>query len=149
MLNVSLIKYLHQAGYRQKLICLITGYNQSIVSKHIKNPRPYIPTLDTANDNQLRRKAVIDRILQITALKKQEGSNFTQNDRIYIRLLEYMLVERDRIKQLYYMIEPYKISSAYRAPTKIVYDFKPEMLEIPQEEWDLLIEQMQKWDDMK
>ena len=97
----------------------------------------------------MRRKAVIDRILQITALKKQEGSNFTQNDRIYIRLLEYMLVERDRIKQLYYMIEPYKISSAYRAPTKIVYDFKPEMLEIPQEEWDLLIEQMQKWDDMK
>ena len=141
MHNVSLIKYLHQAGYRQKLICIITGYNQSIVSKHSNNPRPYVPTLETANESQLRRKMVVDRILECRVLKKYDGKMFSEQDTIYMKLLDFCLVDRDAVRKLYYTTSMYKLSIAFRKDKKIIKNFDPKGLDIEQEDWDLFLEQ--------
>lgn len=141
MHNISLIKYLQQAGYRQKLICIITGYNQSIVSKHCKNPRPYIPTLETANENQLRRKMVLDRILECRVLKKCDGKMFSEQDTIYMKLLDFCLVERDAVRKLYYTTSMYKISAAFRKDKTIICKFDPAGLDISEEDWQLFLEQ--------
>jgi hypothetical protein len=141
MHNVSLIKYLQQAGYRQKLICIITGYNQSIVSKHSKNPRPYVPTLDTANDNQLRRKMVVDRILECRVLKKCDGKMFSEQDTIYMKLLDFCLVDRDAIRKLYHMTSMYKIAFAVRKDKEIIKNFDPAGIDIEEEDWQLFLEQ--------
>ena len=68
MTNVSLIKYLHKKGYRPKLIQIITGYSQSVVSKGIHSERPYIPTINNINEEQAIRKYVIDRFLECREL---------------------------------------------------------------------------------
>ena len=65
MINGSLIKYLHQAGYRQKLIQIITGYNQSSISKYVNSTRPLIPSIDFISEEQKVRKYVVDRILEL------------------------------------------------------------------------------------
>lgn len=141
MHNVSLIKYLHQAGYRQKLICIITGYNQSIVSKHCNNPRPYVPTLETANENQLRRKMVVDRILECKVLRKYDGKMFSEQDTIYMKLLDFCLVDRDAIRKLYCTTTMYKLANAFRKDKEIIKKFDPMQIGIEPEDWALFIEQ--------
>ena len=141
MHNVSLIKYLYQSGYRQKLICIITGYNQSIVSKHCNNPRPYIPTLETANENQLRRKMVVDKICECRVLKKYDGKMFSEQDTIYMKLLDFCLIDRDKIRQLYRTTTQYKISNSFRKPKDIIKNFEPLGLDIQPEDWELFLEQ--------
>lgn len=141
MHNVSLIKYLYQAGYRQKLICIITGYNQSVVSKHSNNPRPYVPTLETANDSQLRRKMVVDRILECRILKKYDGKMFSEQDTIYMKLLDYCLVDRDKIRRLYRTTTQYKISNSFRKKKEVISNFDPLGLDIQPEDWQLFLEQ--------
>ena len=141
MHNVSLIKYLYQSGYRQKLICIITGYNQSIVSKHSNNPRPYVPTLETANENQLRRKMVVDRILECRVLKKYDGKMFSEQDTIYMKLLDFCLVDRDQIRKLYRATTQYKISNSFRKEKEIIKNFEPLGLDIQPEDWMLFLEQ--------
>lgn len=141
MHNVSLIKYLYQSGYRQKLICIITGYNQSIVSKHCNNPRPYVPTLETANENQLRRKMVVDRICECRVLKKYDGKMFSEQDTIYMKLLDFCLVDRDEIRKLYRATTQYKIANAFRKKKEIIKNFEPLGLDIQPEDWELFLEQ--------
>jgi hypothetical protein len=141
MHNVSLIKYLYQSGYRQKLICIITGYNQSIVSKHCNNPRSYIPTLETANENQLRRKMVVDRICECRVLKKYDGKMFSEQDTIYMKLLDFCLIDRDKIRQLYRTTTQYKISNSFRKQKDIIKNFEPLGLDIQPEDWELFLEQ--------
>ena len=141
MHNISLIKYLHQAGYRQKLICIITGYNQSIVSKHSNNPRPYVPTLETANEHQLKRKMIVDRILECKVLKKYDGKMFSEQDTIYMKLLEYCLVDKDKIRQLYRATTQYKISNAFRKDKDIIKKFDPLGIDVQPEDWALFLEQ--------
>lgn len=148
MYNKSLLLWLYEHGYRQKLICLITGYNQSFVSKNCNNPRNYVPTLDTANDNQLRRKMVVDRILEHRVLRKFETTRFDDQDRAYIKLLDYCLVDRDYIRKLYATTTQYKISQAYRAKKEILKKFDPMGLDIEQEDWDLFLAEIFKDDEI-
>lgn len=144
MYNVSLIKYLYQAGYRQKLICIITGYPQSTISKHSTNPRPYVPTLATANENQLRRKAVIDTILQAKVLKKVDGKMFSESDKQYVKLLDWCLVDRDKIRKLYHTTDMGILAYCWSQKKEFFYEFNPRLLDIEPEDWDLFMEQVQK-----
>lgn len=144
MHNVSLIKWLYQKGYRQKIIGLITGYNQSYISKNCNSSKPYLPTIDTANEEQLRRKAVIDIILECKILRHFEQIGFCEQDKIYIKLLDYCLVDRDIIRKLYRTTSMYKISKALRLDKDKIKEFDPMGLNIEQEDWELLLEQIFK-----
>ena len=139
MYNKSALLWLYEHGYRQKLICIIMGYNQSFVSKNCSNPRNYIPTFDTANENQLRRKYVVDRILECKQLRKFENIHFNEQDKAYIKLLDYCLVDRDAIRKIYATTTQYKVSRAYREKKEIIKNFDPAGLDIAQADWELFL----------
>ena len=148
MYNKSALLWLYEHGYRQKLICLIMGYNQSFVSKNCNNPRNYIPTFDTANENQLRRKYVVDRILECRVLRKFETTRFDIQDKAYIKLLDFCLVDRDMIRKRYATTTQYKISQAYREKKDIIKQFDPMGLDISQEDWQLFLDVIFKDDEI-
>lgn len=139
MYNKSALLWLYEQGYRQKLICLIMGYNQSFVSKNCNNPRNYIPTFETANDSQRKRKHIIDRILECKKLLKFENMFFDEQDKAYIKLLDFCLVDRDAIRQLYATVSQYRISQAYREKKDIIKKLDPAGLDISPEDWELLL----------
>lgn len=144
MHNKSAVLYLYEQGYRQKLICLIMGYNQSFVSKNCNNPRNYIPSFNHANTAQIQRKFVVDKILEHRVLRKFKSNGFDEQDKAYIKLLDYCLVDRDIVRQLYCTISPYKIAIAFRAKKDIIKDFDPDGLGIPHEYWEEFLKQVFK-----
>lgn len=148
MYNKSALLWLYEHGYRQKLICMIMGYNQSFVSKNCNNPRNYIPTFDTANDSQMKRKIVVDRILECRHLRKFDSIRFDEQDKAYIKILDYCLVDRDAIRKLYATISQYKISQAYRENKSIIKQFDPAGLEIAPEDWQLFLHAIFKEDEI-
>lgn len=144
--NKSLIYYLYEKGYRQKLICVITGYNQSLISKTMKKEDGCIPSLDGATEEQLQRKYVVDTILECKVLRKYTGTNFDDQDKAYIKLLDFCLVDRVLIRKLYAAITQYKISVAYRKPKEIIKNFDPFGLGIENEYWQNFLNEIFKND---
>lgn len=112
MVNVGLIKWLYNNGYRQKLIKIITGYAQSTISKNVNNVRPFMPSMDAINQDQMIRKKVVDRLLECRSIPTIE---FCDMDRHYIKLLDYMLVDREKIRKLYFNVPQYKIAQVFRS----------------------------------
>lgn len=137
MTNVSLIKYLHKKGYRPKLIQIITGYSQSVVSKGIHSERPYIPTINNINEEQAIRKYVVDRFLECRELPV---AGFTEQDRVYIKILNYLLVDKEKISKLYYTISQYKINQAIRDKALSVVIFNPYLIDLTDEEFNCFLE---------
>ena len=139
MHNKSLVLYLYAEGYRQKLICLITGYNQSFVSKNSRNPKNFLPSIEGATEDQLRRKFVLDRITECRVLRKFKTNNFDEQDKAYIKLLDFCLVSRDDVRKLYRAHSMYRISNAYRSNKEIIKKFDPMGLDIDEEDWQLFL----------
>jgi hypothetical protein len=137
MINVSLIKYLYLKGYRQKVIQIITGYAQSTISKNVNSSRPYIPSMDTINKEQAIRKEVVDKILECKEISTVE---FCDQDRAYIKLLDYLLVDREKIRKLYYNISQYKISQVLHSNKYKKEDFNPAFLGISEEDFKLFLD---------
>ena len=137
MINGSLIKWLYQNGYRQKLIQIITGYKQPTISKIVNSQRPILPTIDSINDDQATRKYVIDRILELRPLPTQ---GFTDQDRCYIKLLDYCLVDKEKIRQLYYNITQYKVAQTLRSNKFKKEDFQPQLIGLTDDEFQCFLE---------
>ena len=135
-LNDSLVMYLHLRGYRQKNICLITGYNQPAVSKIIRGVRPIVPSLDEITEDQIRRKYVVDTILECKELPTQ---TFCEQDCAYIKLLDFLLVDKEVINKMYYNHSPYKIAQAHRQTDVGMKDFDPSLIGISQEDYDFFL----------
>lgn len=137
MYNVSAIKALFQMGYRNKLIQIITGYKQSYISKMVNSPRPYIPSLDNITEEQATRKFVIDRILEMRQLPT---IGFGEQDRSYIKLLDYCLVDKEKIRKLYYNISTYKVSQTLKSKNIKKEDFNPNLIGITDEQFACFLE---------
>lgn len=137
MINGSLIRWLYQNGYRQKLIQIITGYKQPTISKIVNSPRPFIPSIDNINDEQVTRKYVVDRILELRPLPTQ---GFTDQDRAYIKLLEYCLVDKEKIRKLYYNISQYKVAQTLRSTKIKKEDFQPQLIGLTEEEYQCFLD---------
>lgn len=135
-LNASLVLYLYQNGYRQKLICLITGYNQSAVSKIVNKKDNCFPSIDNITEEQMLRKYVIDRILECRELP---FTNFTDQDTAYIQLLNFLLVDKEKIRKLYYNHPQYKINKALINKRVVKEDFQPELIGLTDEEFQTVI----------
>ena len=146
--NKSLVYYLCEQGYRQKLICVITGYNQPFVSKLLKKDAAgsCVPSINGATEEQLQRKYVVDKILAARVLRKYTGTMFDEQDKAYIKLLDYCLVDRTLIRKLYATTTQYKISSAYRKTTEIIKKFDPFGLDIEEEYWQTFLKEVFKDD---
>lgn len=137
MINGSLIKWLYQNGYRQKLIQIITGYKQPSISKYCKTERPFIPSIDSINEEQSTRKYVIDRILELRSLPT---IGFTDQDRAYIKLLDYCLVDKEKIYKLYYNVSQYKIAQTFRSNKVTKENFQPQLIGLTDEEYQTFLE---------
>ena len=114
------------------------GYSQSYISKTINNvTKPFIPSIDYINEDQLTRKYVVDTILE---LKHLPTVQFGDQDRAYIKLLDYLLVDREKIRKLYYNVSQYKISQAYRSKKISLSDFDPTLIGLTTQEYAKFLE---------
>lgn len=134
--NWSLVTYLYQRGYRPKLIKLVTGYPDSSIAKIIHSPKKVLPSLDGATEEQLVLVYVIDSILECKPLI---SVNFCEQDEYYIKLLDYMLVSRERIAKLYNNISAYKLSRVLGS-RKISYrELNPYLLGLTDDDYATLL----------
>lgn len=127
---------MYQNGYRQKLIQIITGYNQSYISKMVNSTRPYLPSIDNANEDQMTRKYVVDRILELRPIPTM---GFSDQDKYYIKLLLYCLVDKERICKLYHTVSKYKLAQVFRSDKYKKEDFEPTLIDLTQDEYDAFL----------
>lgn len=102
----------------------------------VKSPRPYIPSIDTANKEQLTRKYVVDRILELRAIPTM---GFTDQDKCYIKLLLYCLVDKEVICKMYHTISKYKMAQVFRSDKYKKEDFDPTLIDLTQDEYNLFL----------
>lgn len=136
MYNISAIRALYEQGYRIKQIQLITGYRQSYISRAKDNERA-IPTMETASEEILRRKQVLDTILAAHPLLHFE---FNNQDVAYIQLLCFCLVDKEIIYNMYPTSSRYKINVAMRQKDISYTDFDASELSIDDKDWQLFLE---------
>lgn len=139
MYNVSAIKWLQQAGYRQKLIQIILGYSQSYISKKCAEENKYVPSIDHITDEQRIRKYVVDKILECKPINRNDAM-FNDLDIAYIKLMDFCLVDRDKIRAVYYNVAPERIAKAYRNKKVTIMQFQPEFIGITEEEYSIFLE---------
>ena len=142
MYNVSAVKWLQKAGYRQKLTQIILGYSQSYISKlYAKDMSKYVPSIDHITEEQRIRKYVVDKILECKPITRNEAM-FNEADIAYIKLMDFCLVDREKIKAVYYNISPYKIARAFRDNKVTFMQFQPQLIGITEEEYSICLEQV-------
>lgn len=141
MYNISAVKWLQKAGYRQKLIQIIMGYSQSYISKICAKEGKYVPSIEHINEEQKIRKYVVDKILECKPITRNEAM-FNETDIAYIKLMDFCLVDREQIKAVYYNISPYKIARAFRDNRVTIMQFQPQLLGITEEEYSIFLEKV-------
>ena len=139
MINASLILWLYRHGYRQKIIQIITGYNQSSISKYCHPKKDYVPSLQNINDEQLVCKYVVDRILECRELPTE---SFTEQDKYYIKLLDYLLVDKEKIRKMYFNISQYKISQTLRSKKIDFRNFQPQLIGLTDDEYNIFLDKV-------
>lgn len=132
--NKSSIIWLYLHGYRQKLIQLILGYPQPTVSKAIANKDKIMADFDL-DETQLMRKYVIDRFLELRPIP---CGGYSDNDKCYIKWLDYLLVDHEKIKKLYYNISQYRVNNALRTDKVDMLDFMPQLIGLEDAEYNVL-----------
>lgn len=130
---------MQKAGYRQKLIQIILGYSQSYISKICAKESKYVPSIDYITEEQRVRKYVIDRILECNPITRNE-SMFGEVDIAYIKLLDYCLVDREKVRAIYYNISPYKVARAFRDTKVTITQFQPQLIGLTEEEYSIFLE---------
>lgn len=98
-----------------------------------------MPTIDHITEDQKIRKYVVDRILECRAITVND-SMFSDVDVAYIKLLDYCLVDREKIRAVYYNVSPYKVSRAFRNSKISLIQFQPQLIGITEEEFTIFLE---------
>ncbi len=129
------------AGYRQKLIQIILGYSQSYISKICAKESKYVPSIDHINQEQYVRKYVVDKILECKPINRNDAM-FNEMDIAYIKLMDYCLVDREKIRAVYYNISPYKIAKAFRNNKVSIADFMPELIGVSEADFKIFLDQI-------
>ena len=80
---------------------------------------------------------MIDRILE---LRQLPTIGFTEQDRTYIKLLDYCLVDKEKIYKLYYNISQYKVAQTLRSNKIKKEDFHPELIGLTNEEYQCFLD---------
>lgn len=115
------------------------GYSQGYISKIYNAETKYIPTLEHITEEQRIRKYVVDRILECKVITTNERM-FNDNDIAYIKLLDFCLVDRDKIRATYYNISQYRISKAFRDKKITFAAFDPYSIGLTQDEYNLFLD---------
>lgn len=102
----------------------------------VNSTRPYLPSIDNANEDQMTRKYVVDRILELRPIPTM---GFSDQDKYYIKLLLYCLVDKERICKLYHTVSKYKLAQVFRSDKYKKEDFEPTLIDLTQDEYDAFL----------
>jgi hypothetical protein len=100
--NVLLVKQLARNGYREKVIKMITGLNQSYINKiingklHKETEIPADEIIDMTEE-QKRRLNAANKILMCEEI----ATNDMEQDIKYMHLLKFFMVDKEDIYNLY------------------------------------------------
>jgi hypothetical protein len=127
----ELIKYLIEDNMSHKIICLITKSRQPYVSK-VASGRLHVdaeasPNFDPA---ELARYNAIKKIYELKALPTQ---GITEDDEKYIHLLKYMMVDKDRIYEMYSDLSRRRFAMIYTSKKIDFMNFNASLLDISQD----------------
>lgn len=109
--NVLLVKQLARNGYREKVIKMITGLNQSYINKiingklHKETEIPADEIIDMTEE-QKRRLNAANKILMCEEI----ATNDMEQDIKYMHLLKFFMVDKEDIYNLYQHWSKTKIS---------------------------------------
>lgn len=117
------------------------GYSQSYISKICAKESKYVPSIEHITEEQKVRKYVVDRILECKPITRNEAM-FNDADIAYIKLMDWCLVDREKIKAVYYNISPYKVSRAFRDNKVTFVQFDPKLIGLTEEEFSIFLEKV-------
>lgn len=103
----------------------------------VNSQRPYLPSIDNANEEQMTRKYVVDRVLEVRPIPTL---GFSDQDKCYIKLLLYCLVDKERICKLYHTVSKYKLAQTFRSNKYKKEDFEPTLIDLTQDEYNAFLE---------
>lgn len=142
--KVAIIEKLFEMGYREKVVKMITGFNQSYINK-IKNKKLHkkdkveLPNsiLELLDEKQTKRLEAANKIL----LCKEITSNDLEEDIKYIQLLRFFLIEKENIYNLYIHWTKSKINRYMTKKGVEILNFDSTLLDIEREVYlDLIID---------
>lgn len=140
--KVLIIKGFHEKGYRQKVIQIITQYNQPYINKVIN--QKLHQGVQYSDDIKLilseEQKKRLDAVNRILSCKDIFTENFDQ-EIIYMKLLRFFLVSKDDIYNLYNYISKRRINTYLVMKKLEIKDFDASLLGIEQEVYyDLIVD---------
>jgi hypothetical protein len=100
--NVLLVKQLAANGYREKIIKMITGLNQSYINKiingklHKETELPVDVNIDMTEEQRVRLNAA-NKVLMCEEIT----TNDMNQDIKYMHLLKFFMIEKEDIYNLY------------------------------------------------
>lgn len=115
------------------------GYSQSYISKIYNSKDKYVPSIEHITEEQRIRKYVVDKILECRPINRNEAM-FNETDVAYIKLMDMCLVDRDKIRAVYYNISPDRIARAYKNKKVTIMQFQPEFIGLTEEEYSIFLE---------
>lgn len=83
----------------------------------------------------------MDRILECRELPTE---NFTEQDKYYIKLLDFLLVDKEKIRKMYFNISQYKMSQTLRSKKIDFINFQPQLIGLTDDEYKVFLEKVKK-----
>lgn len=141
--EVLLIKRLLDEGYKDKHICMIVPCLQPYVSKirsgtlHANTNLQRGEKLELTTGQEKRLNA-LNRILEARELMT---STITEDDKAYIQLLKFLMVDKEKVYELYYHISKKKFGSIWTSKKIDIRKFNSELIGVPIYDYlDLIID---------
>jgi hypothetical protein len=125
MNTIAYCKKLHQDGYTNKQIKMITKLSDSSISRIISG-KTY---KQVATDSFVRDTIFEDRMYVLNVLLEcheiSGGIGLDDNNKLYIQILKQMGVNFDKVKNLYYDISKKALRKSWDYPSSKIADFNP------------------------
>jgi hypothetical protein len=127
---VAYCKKLHQEGYSNKQIQLITRLSSSSISRILSGTTyKHINAEQFTRDDLIEdRKHVLDTLLEYHEIKGSIGLD--NNNKTYIQILKKAGGKFDKIKELYYDISKKALRTAWTYPFGNLADFDGQQLNL-------------------
>lgn len=140
--NVLLIRKLAKEGFREKVIKMITGLNQSYINKIVNNKlyRDLQFTEGEEVEMSQAQELRLDAAKKILACK-EIFTDEPKQEMIYMQLLKFFLIDKQEIFKLYPYMTKTKISRYLLKKDVNILEFNSELIQVPKEVYlDLVID---------
>lgn len=140
---VLAIKELIGLGYKDKHICMIMQVNQPYVSKirHGKIHANTNPTEEEKNILNEKQRKRFDMVNLIMSAPELITSGMTDQDVLYIHLLKFFMVKKEKIYNLYFHITKTAFNKIWTSKDVNILEFDSKLIDIDSRDYlDLIID---------